>query len=72
MENVLRPISSQGISAQDKVEIMQQAVAKCPKISISSMGVQIPSLLDSGSNSLINLIFALQGTSAAQNRDSHG
>ena len=38
MENVLRSISSQGISAQDKVEIMQQAVAKCPKISISSMG----------------------------------
>ena len=49
MKNVLRSRSSQGISAQDKVEIMQQAVAKCPKISISSMGVQIPSLLDSGS-----------------------
>ena len=49
VENVLRSISSQGISAQDKIEIMQQAVAKCPKISISSMGVQIPSLLDSGS-----------------------
>ena len=47
--NVLRSISSQGISAQDKIEIMQQAVAKCPKVSISSMGVQIPSLLDSGS-----------------------
>ena len=28
---------------------MQQAVAKCPRISISSMRVQIPSLLDSGS-----------------------
>ena len=28
---------------------MPQAVAKCPKISISSMEVQIPSLLDSGS-----------------------
>ena len=28
---------------------MQQAVAKSPKISICSMGVQIPSLLDSGS-----------------------
>ena len=49
MDNILRPISSLGILAQDKVEIMQQAVAKCPKISIASMGVQIPSLLDSGS-----------------------
>ena len=49
MDNVLRSISSQGILAKDKVEIMQQAVAKCPKISIASMGVQIPSLLDSGS-----------------------
>ena len=43
MVNVLRSISSQGILAQDKVEIMQHAVAKCPKISIASMGVQIPS-----------------------------
>ena len=47
--NVLRSISSQEISTKDKVQIMQQAVAKCPKISIASMGVQIPSLLDSGS-----------------------
>ena len=47
--NVLRSISSQGILAQGKIEIMQQAVAKCPKFSISSMGVQIPSLLTSGS-----------------------
>ena len=28
---------------------MQQAVARCPKVSISSEGVQIPSLLNSGS-----------------------
>ena len=49
MENILRSISSHVILAQDKIEIMQQAVAKCPKSSISSMGIQIPSLLDSGS-----------------------
>ena len=49
MDNVLRSISCQGILTQDKVEIMKQADAKCPKISIASMGVQIPSLLDSGS-----------------------
>ena len=29
--NVLRSISSQGILAQDKIDIMQHAVAKCPK-----------------------------------------
>ena len=46
---IMRSISSQGILAKDKMEIMQQAVAKCPKISVASMGVQIPSLLDSGS-----------------------
>ena len=45
----MRFISSQGILAQVKVEIMQQAVAKCPKITISSIAVQIPSVLDSGS-----------------------
>ena len=47
--NVLRSISSQGILTQDKIEIMQQTVAKCPRVSITSMGVQVPSLLDSGS-----------------------
>ena len=46
---IMKLISSQGISVKDKMEIVQQAVAKCPKISVASMGVQIPSLLDSGS-----------------------
>ena len=68
---IMRSISSQGISAQDKMEIMQQAVAKCPKISVASMGVQIPSLLDSGSEVFINQTFILQRTSAAQNRDAN-
>ena len=49
LDNVLRSISSQGILAQDKIDIMQQAIAKCPKVSISCKGVQISSLLDSGS-----------------------
>ena len=48
-QDVLRSISSNEISAQDKINIMQKAIAKCPKINISSKGVQIPSLLDSGS-----------------------
>ena len=46
--NVLWSISSQGILAQTKIDILQ-AVAKCPKVSISSKWVKISSLLDSGS-----------------------
>ena len=37
------------ISAETKMEIMQHAVAKCPKVCISAHGIQIPSLLDSSS-----------------------
>ena len=37
------------ILAETKIEIMQHAVAKCPKVCISAHGFQIPSLLDSGS-----------------------
>ena len=48
-ENVLKSVSNNEIWAQDKIDIMQQAVAKYPKIRISSKGVQIPSLLDLGS-----------------------
>ena len=34
--------------AETKIEIVQCAVAKCPKVCISTLGIQIPSLLDSG------------------------
>ena len=37
------------ISAKTKMEIMQCAVASCPKVCISACGIKIPSLLDSGS-----------------------
>ena len=37
------------ILAETKMEIMQHAVAKYPKVCISGHGIQIPSLLDSGS-----------------------
>ena len=58
MEDILRSISSHGISAQDKINIMQQAVARCPKDTISSKEVKIPSLLDSGSEvSLIHQLY---------------
>ena len=34
---IMRSISSQGILGKGKMEIMQQAVARCPKISVASM-----------------------------------
>ena len=45
---MLPSLSSHKILAQTKIDIMQQTVAKCPKINISCKGVQMPSLLDSG------------------------
>ena len=42
-------LRSTSISAEIKMEIMQCAVAKCPKVCISAHGIQIPSLLDSSS-----------------------
>ena len=34
LENVLKSVSSNEILAKDKIDIMQQAITKCPKISI--------------------------------------
>ena len=49
-ENCLKiQLRNTSISAKTKMEIMQRAVAKCPKVCISTHGIQIPSLLDSGS-----------------------
>ena len=42
-------ISSQQVSAQVKIEVMQRAVATCPKINMGCGRKVIPSLLDSGS-----------------------
>ena len=42
-------LQNTSISAETRMEIMQHAVAKCPKVCINAHGIQIPSLLDSGS-----------------------
>ena len=42
-------LNNASILAETKIEIMQCAVAKCPKVCISAHGIQIPSLLHSGS-----------------------
>ena len=46
---LMTQLKNTAISAETKMEIMQRAVAKCPKVCISAHGIQIPSLLDSGS-----------------------
>ena len=47
---LIRCIHSASISAETKLEIMQHAVARSPKVCINAHGIQIPSLLDSGSD----------------------
>ena len=42
-------ISIQQVSAQVKIEVMQRAMATCPKINMGCGRKKIPSVLDSGS-----------------------
>ena len=48
-KDLIFQLENASISTETKIEIMQHAVAKCPKVCISAHGIQIPSLLDSGS-----------------------
>ena len=45
----MEKISSQQVSAQIKIEVMQRAMATCPKVNIGCGRKRISSLLDSGS-----------------------
>ena len=46
---LMEKISSQQVSAQIKIEVVQRAVATCPKVNMGCRRKRIPSLLDSGS-----------------------
>ena len=46
---LIEKISNQQFSAQVKIEVMQRAMATCPKINMGCGRKKIPSLLDSGS-----------------------
>ena len=46
---LMEKISSQQVSAQVKVEVMQKAMVTCPRINMGCGRKRIPSLLDSGS-----------------------
>ena len=46
---LLEKIPSQQVSAQLKIEVMQRAVATCPKVNRGCGRKRIPSLLESGS-----------------------
>ena len=42
----MEKISSQQVSTQIKIEVMQTAVATCPKVNMGCRRKRIPSLLD--------------------------
>ena len=46
--DLIYQLNNASILAETKIEIVQHAVAKCPKVYISAHGIQISSLLDSG------------------------
>ena len=48
MVGLMENISSQQVSAQIKIEVMQRIVATCPKVNMGCGRKRIPSLLDSG------------------------
>ena len=48
-ESLICQLRNASILAETKIEIMQCAVAKCPKVCLSAHGIQIPSPLDSSS-----------------------
>ena len=48
-KSLIIQLQNASILAETKMEIMQHAVAKCPKVCISAHGIQIPSVFDSGS-----------------------
>ena len=52
-EELIMSIHNASNMAATKLEIMQHAVAKCPKVSISAHGILIQSLLDSGSEVML-------------------
>ena len=49
MVGLIKKISSQQISAQVKMKVMQRVVATWPKVNMGCRRKRIPSLLDSGS-----------------------
>ena len=52
---LIEKISSQQVSAQIKIEVIQRVVATCPKVNMGCGRKRIPSLLDSGSQ--VTLIY---------------
>ena len=53
-DNVVSGPQTSTNSLQTQFKIMKRAVAKCPKVNITIMGENMPSLLDSGS--MVSLI----------------
>ena len=62
---LMEKISNQQVSAQVKLEVMQKAMATCPKVDMECRRKRIPLLLDSGSQvTLIHQSFFQAGNPA--------
>ena len=48
-ELLLQTLSNSSISATIKQQIMKRAVSDCPSVNLQLLGIELPSLLDSGS-----------------------
>ena len=48
-ESLLQTLANNTISAVSKQQIMQRAVSSCPSVNLKLLGLEMPSLLDSGS-----------------------
>ena len=48
-KSLLQTLSNSAISAASKQQIRQKAVSNCPSVNLQLLGIELPSLLDSGS-----------------------
>ena len=70
--DLIESISSQNVSAQVKLDVMQRAVATCPKVNMGCGRKRIPSLLDSSSQvTLICQSYFQVGPSRREMAEAH-
>ena len=72
-KDLIFQLKNTSISAETKIEIIQCAVSKCPKVCIGTHGIQIPSLLDSGSEvTLLQQLYLKKNTSCQKLNQQQG
>ena len=66
-KDLIFQLKNASILAETKIEIIQHAVAKWPKVCISAHAIKIPSFLDSSSKVTLLQVVIFQQTHAAKN-----